>query len=96
MENGIDSEVIKIKIASLYNQFDSKVFPSASNFKSVVLKVSLHAALSRPYYYVVSIEKRMHKSHCETLFSSIDEITFIYFLETMRPQGNFIAKKLYP
>ena len=90
------SEVTKVKIASLFNQFDSNVIPSASNFRSVVLKVSRHAALSKPYYYVVSIQKGMQRSHCEKMFSSIDETTFIYLLESMRPQRNVIAKKFYP
>ena len=44
---------------------------------------------------MVSIEKGMHKSHCEKMFSSINETIFIYLLETMQPQGNVIAKKLY-
>ena len=36
LENGINSEVTEVKIASLFNQFDSNVIPSASNFGSVV------------------------------------------------------------
>ena len=50
LEKSIDSEVTKAKIASLFNQFDSNVTLSASNFGSVVSKVSRHATLSKPYY----------------------------------------------
>ena len=96
LENGSDSEVTKVKIASSFNQFDSNVRPSASNFGSVVSKVSRYAVLSKPYSYVVSIQKGMHRSHCQKMFSSIDGTTLIYLLESMRPQGNVIAKNLYP
>ena len=52
LESGIDSKVTKVKIASLFNQFDSIVMVSASNFGSVVSKVSKHVALSKLYYDV--------------------------------------------
>ena len=71
LENGIDTEVTKLKIASLFNQFDSNVIPSTSNFGSVVSKVSRQAAWSKPHYYVVSFEKGMHRSHFEKFFLAL-------------------------